>query len=103
MLKKMRGIEGCLDLGGCVRHYRLFQRLGQEAAFRTVVMMPVAVVFVMMMSGLVFPKMHDGHRHLVVMVVGHRRMSQQYCIGYQQHHYEKRFPHAKRFSDSKCT
>ena len=86
MLKKMRGVEGCLDLGGCVGHDRLFQRLGQEAAFRTVVMMPVAVVFVMMMSCLVFPKMHDGHRHLVVMVVGHRRMSQQYCIGYQQHH-----------------
>lgn len=93
MLKKMRGVEGCLDLGGCVRHYRLFQRLGQEAAFRTVMMVPVAVVpmvmmtfsvvCVMMMPCFFLPKMHNRHRHLVVMVVGHRRMSQQYCIGYQ--------------------
>jgi hypothetical protein len=40
-----------------------------------------------MMLGLVLPKMHDGHRHLVVMMVGHSRMSQQDYVGHQQHHY----------------
>lgn len=85
MLKKMRGVEGCLDLGGCVRHYRLFQRLGQEAAFRTVVMMSVAVMPMVMMTFpvvcvmtpcLFLPKKHNRHRHLVVMMVGNSRMGQ---------------------------
>lgn len=105
MLQKMGGVKRSRDFRVSVWNDRLFQGLGQEAAFRAVVMMPVAVVPMVMMTFpvvcvmmpcLFLPKKHNRHRHLVVMVVGHRRMSQQYYIGYQQHHYEERSLHDEK-------
>lgn len=85
MLQKMRGVKRSRDFRVNVWNDRLFQGLGQKAAFRAVVMMPVAVVPMVMMTFpvvcvmmpcLFLPKMHDRHRHLVMVMVGDSRMGQ---------------------------
>lgn len=83
MLQKMGGVKRSRDFRVSVWNDRLFQGFGQEAAFRAVVVMPVAVVRMVMMTFpvvcammpcLFLPKMHD--RHLVMVMVGDSRMGQ---------------------------
>ncbi len=92
MLQKMGGVKRSRDFRVSVWNNHLFQGLGQEAAFRTVVMMSVAVVPMVMMTFpvvcvmmpcLFLPKKHNRHRHLVVVMVGNSGMGQQYYMGYQ--------------------
>lgn len=85
MLQKMGGVKRSRDFRVSVWNDRLFQGLGQEAAFRTVMMVPVAVVPMVMMTFpvvcvmmpcLFLPKKHNRHRHLVMVMVGDSRMGQ---------------------------
>lgn len=50
MLQKMGGVKRSRDFRVSVWNDRLFQGLGQEAAFRAVVVMPVAVVRMVMIT-----------------------------------------------------
>lgn len=79
-------MEWCLNLAERVLHKSLFHDLRQETVFLAFMMMPILVVQVMML-GFALPEMHDGHRHLVMMMVRYSCVSQQNYVGHQQHHY----------------
>lgn len=91
---KLRRNEKRFNLAESVLHQGLFEGFGQEAVFRAVVVVCLTIVRVVM-SVAFFPKMLDGHRHLVVVMVRNDGVCQYQHIGHQQHQYGKRSLHSE--------
>ena len=91
---KLRRTEKWFNLAESVLHQGLFEGFGQETVFGTVVVVRLAIVRMVMRLAF-FPKMLDGHRHLVVVRVWNDGVCQYQHIGHQQHQYRKRSLHSE--------